>query len=737
MRKGYLVQGRMVAEGLNLWRVMALSGTMRDLSSPDYLRLKEQLSSVRSSNPKCRFLYLMGRGPDGAIFFMADSEPPASKDYSPPGQVYSEASAAHKQAFDTGADSVIGPVSDRWGRWITVLVPLKGPGGAKVAAVLGMDIDASSWRWELLQHILPFWLLLIFSSAIGFMYLLLRRSNASLQFRQSEIQAKEQRFREVLENSLSAAYKRDIQMDVYEYLSPVFSRISGYPHGEMARMSYKDVLELIHEQDRAGVESTIDRAARASAGDEFKVEYRFRHKDGVYRWFLDQFRVLRDGEGRLVARIGSISDITQMKQLSEAVRKERQRLSGIIRGTMVGTWEWNVQTGETLFNDRWAEIIGYSIEEIWPVSIKTWEKFVHPDDFKASWKQLERHFRGETEHYQIEVRMRHKNGGWVWVLDAGAVISWTEDGKPLMMMGTHQDITRQKLAEGVLRASEEKHRHLIEHSHDIIYTLSLDGVFTFVSPAWELLLGHDPAGVVGHHFSEFIHPEDVSGCAAWLEKALTTGERQEGCVYRVRHADGSWRWHTSSSVPLLDAEGRVCGVEGVARDITDHKQAEAALLQSQERLRQLAVTDELTGLYSRRGFFEMASNHFNVAKRYRKQLALLYCDVDGLRNINAELGHAAGDNALKDVARALKRLLRSSDIAARIGGDEFAVLLPEASEETALSTAERIRETVNSSALCSSKAICVNIGVREIDPDTMSNLDVFITQAQSNMRKKP
>ncbi len=146
--------------------------------------------------------------------------------------------------------------------------------------------------------------------------------------------------------------------------------------------------------------------------------------------------------------IGKIlTDQASRDRLLGTLREERERLAGILKGTHVGTWEWNVQTGEILINERWAEIIGHTREELLPVSIETWKAVTHPDDLRASTALLERHFRGEVDYYEIELRMKHKNGKWVWILDRGRVTSWTKDGKPLMMMGTHQDITERKQAE--------------------------------------------------------------------------------------------------------------------------------------------------------------------------------------------------------------------------------------------------------------------------------------------------
>ena len=134
-------------------------------------------------------------------------------------------------------------------------------------------------------------------------------------------------------------------------------------------------------------------------------------------------------------------------KIRQELKTERQRLTSIIEGTNVGTWEWNVQTGETTYNERWAEILGYSLAELQPVSIKTWQAHTHPDDLEESGRRLQQHFNGESPYYELEVRMRHRDGHWVWVLDRGKVASWSENGEPLKMFGTHQEITERKQAE--------------------------------------------------------------------------------------------------------------------------------------------------------------------------------------------------------------------------------------------------------------------------------------------------
>ena len=154
--------------------------------------------------------------------------------------------------------------------------------------------------------------------------------------------------------------------------------------------------------------------------------------------------------------------------------KQNSKLSSIIHNANLGIWEWNIQTGETIFNEKWAEIVGYTIEELSPISIDTWEKLSHPDDLKESNKKLNAHFEGKNSQYQCEARMRHKNGQWIWVLDTGKVTKWTDDGKPMLMSGIHQDITERKQAESQLYQKLEIEKLLSEISSEFIHSKDLD-----------------------------------------------------------------------------------------------------------------------------------------------------------------------------------------------------------------------------------------------------------------------
>jgi len=767
MRAAQREQAETVARSISIAQIKALTGSKQDIDCREYKRITEQLASICSVNSNWRWIYLMGRKSDGSVFFYLDSEPPASKDHSRPGQLYREAPKSFRSLFDGGTTTVEGPYTDRWGTWISALVPITDTQSGAVIAVLGIDIDARAWKWDLASTVaLPIVLVLVLIIVViaavftvrsldsepkpilrrllpplAVILALLIVGSGAILWQQhqkglvgtirSEILAMSSRLnvalgqqaaglatatqpiavnsgvkkalREGHADNLLALWRpvfdamlRDNHVTHFYFMDtnrvcllrvhqperrgdridrftaieaertrrtasgielgllgtftlrvvePVFddTAIVGYVelgkeiedilptlqtvagshlavvirkeflnrkaweegmrmlgrndewnrmphsvvsyasqgrlpeaftswadqadhvHGETDReiefskrvwrvsatplldASGKDVGDLLimlditaskaafarlltlggaactvllvlllsfvyvllrrtdngisvqQEELRRSEESyrsqfagnsakmllidpsdasIIDANAAAvefygyprerllamkitdinnlSAPDVMSVmaslskqlgkQFEFRHRlaDGSLRDVEVSLSQLKFGERIVLHEI--IHDITERKTVEQALIVERRRLAGIIRGTNAGTWEWNIQTGEIIFNERWAGIAGRTLNDMFPVSIDTWRKLTHPDDLKGGDELLERHFRGDLEYYEYESRIKHKDGSWVWVIDRGKVIAWGDDRKPLMMLGTRQDITERKMA---------------------------------------------------------------------------------------------------------------------------------------------------------------------------------------------------------------------------------------------------------------------------------------------------
>ena len=306
------------------------------------------------------------------------------------------------------------------------------------------------------------------------------------------------------------------------------------------------------------------------------------------RHFDNSVYPILDGNGNVKQLALFAKDITERVQAKEALSSEKQRIAYILQGTNVGTWEWNVQTGETTFNERWAEIVGCTLEEISPVSIDTWMKYTHPDDLKMSGELLKEHVNGELDYYECEARMRHKNGDWIWVLTRGKVATWTEDGKPLLMSGTHLDITDLKQAEEALRKSEAHLSALIQMLPDLVWLKDADGVYLSCNHRVECLFGAKEDEIVGKTDYDFVDKELADFLRENDRAALAAGTVSVNEEEIAFADDGHVEILETLKTPMYDSEGNLIGVLGISRDITDHKQTEEVLRKSEERFRTVA-----------------------------------------------------------------------------------------------------------------------------------------------------
>jgi PAS domain S-box-containing protein len=279
------------------------------------------------------------------------------------------------------------------------------------------------------------------------------------------------------------------------------------------------------------------------------------------------------------------------------------KLQSIIDCSRLGTWEWNVQSGETVFNETWAQIIGYSLDELAPISIKSWEALAHPDDMKKSSKLLERHFSGELPYYEIECRMKHKDGHWVWVRDRGKVVSWSADGKPLMMFGTHADITERKQAEQSLKESELKYRSFIEASSDAIFCVDEKGQYQFTNRLFASTFGKSPDYFIGKTFWDIYPKEHADYRFEATKRVFQTGE-SESLEVEVPLPDKTLFFYATAN-PIKDETGKVILALTHAVNITERKHIEDELRESEKKFsaafhhgpQMMAISDIKTGRY--------------------------------------------------------------------------------------------------------------------------------------------
>ncbi|MEO6208985.1 MAG: EAL domain-containing protein [Gemmatimonadaceae bacterium] len=274
------------------------------------------------------------------------------------------------------------------------------------------------------------------------------------------------------------------------------------------------------------------------------------------------------------------------------------------------------------------------------------------------------------------------------------------------------------LSEQSKREGEARFGALVQHSSDVITIVDPDTVIRYVSPTIAQIFGHLPSEIEGKRLAELVHPDDVPRTLSFFMSVLPRGAVTTPAEWRIRHRDGGWRDVEVIGTNLLD-EPTVRGIVLNTRDISERK-ALAAALEHQ------AFHDTLTGLANRALFLDRVTHALALARRHSRTIAVIFLDLDNFKSVNDSLGHAQGDMLLIHTAARMQDAVRTVDTIARFGGDEFAILIEDATDDTAAMTVvERVLDTMRHPFHLEGKEVFVSasIGIVSADPDqTASDL---------------
>ncbi len=352
-----------------------------------------------------------------------------------------------------------------------------------------------------------------------------------------------------------------------------------------------------------------------------------------------------------------------LSKTETSLRHQSQRLGEVIWGANIATWDWEVQTGALVINDRSATIVGYTLEELAPISLDTWDKLMHPDDGKLSGDLLARACSGDLEFYECEVRMRHKDGHWIWVLDRGRVVEWAADDKALRMAGTHLDITERKQSEEKLKLAAS----VFTHAREGIMITDADATIIEVNNTFCLITGYSHEDVLGKNPRILQSGRQSRDFYAAMWESLLEQKHWSGEFWNRRKNGEVFAQLTTISA-ICDANGTIQNYVALFTDITLQKE-------HQQQLEHIAHYDALTGLPNRVLLADRLQQAMSQSKRQKKSLAVAYLDLDGFKAINDSHDHEVGDELLIALSQRMKEALRGSDTLARIGGDEFVAVL--------------------------------------------------------------
>jgi diguanylate cyclase (GGDEF)-like protein/PAS domain S-box-containing protein len=497
------------------------------------------------------------------------------------------------------------------------------------------------------------------------------------------------------------------------YASPAFERVLGYDSKEA--IGTMNVLDYVHPDDLPHVLEETEKALSEGGITTNKAEYRFRHKDGSWRWMESVGTYLLD-DPSVNGIVVTSRDLTERKEAEERYRTLVERIPAITYIQQIG------RNSHTLYvSPQVTDMVGYTPEEC-TTSPDLWIKILHPDDRERVLAE-DRRTNETGDPFVMEYRQLAKDGHLVWIRDEATLVR-DEKGEPLYWLGVQIDITVRKQTEEALRDAEHRYRTLVEQIPAVTYIDPVDDPDTslYTSPHIEQMLGYTPQEWQTEKlWPKRLHPDDRERILAADERFEAGGGEPFSEEYRLLAKDGSVVWVREEAVLVRDEAGEPLYWQGVFYDLTERKALE-------ERLHYQALHDPLTDLPNRRLFMDRLGQALRRTMRQHNQVAVLFMDLDGFKVVNDSLGHDVGDLLLTVVAQRLRRCLRPEDTLARFGGDEFVVLIEALDDPAqAVQVAERITEELRRPFLIEARDLYViaSIGISLGDARTHDTDDLL------------
>ncbi len=543
------------------------------------------------------------------------------------------------------------------------------------------------------------------------------------------------------------------------YLSDNLHDILGRRLSEELRegQAYADI---VHPDDREAVRSSLSSHHQGYL-PMLEISYRLRPSPRGMRWVHQVNKADYSESGELLRIRSYLFDLTRQKQLESSIEATKERLYLALESARIGTWDVNNQTQELIVNARAANMLGYREDEVEHNNLG-WLDMIHPHDRVNTDRALAGYRNPEQDVVALEYRIRHKKGHYVWVQSHGRTVERDDNGRPRRIVGTLIDITDSKRQEslrnrqrqlldllnqaqtsfllnrnvedacealfdpllrisesafgfiGIVQYNDKGQPYLTVptisdldwrhgrrgggqphpgHGHQPHYERRaggmhfhrLDNLFGHVITHNQIVLTNDPAA---HHASQGV-PDGHPALRNFLGMPIRFDNKVLGMIALGNRPDG----FDEQMVQLLEPLVVTLGTLFHARD------QETARVNAEQELLRLATRDALTGLANRRHFFDVAEAGLTQTRRYGTPMTVALLDLDHFKHINDTYGHAAGDAVLKAFSEILRESLRDTDLPARIGGEEFAVLLTNTPLSESLNALERIRHSLDESPI--------------------------------------
>lgn len=421
----------------------------------------------------------------------------------------------------------------------------------------------------------------------------------------------------------------------------------------------------------------------------------------------------------------------RVRERTAELAQSEEQLRAVLDGAELGFWDWNIVTGEVARNERWATMLGYTSREIAHTTLQ-WTDFIYPDDRDFAWQSINDVLEGRSQVHKIEYRMLHKDGSIRWVSDHANVMQRDAGGNPIRMSGIHSDITERKQVDEAISESNQRFRSILDNLFAYVALLDTNGVVQEINKAPLERAGYRREEVVGRYFYDVPWWNYDDQVREQLITAINAAKQGNTSRYDITAKMGNDLVPLDFLItPVQDNSGRIVGLLPTAVDITERKRLE-------EELQRQAHMDYLTGLPNRRSFMDRGEIELARILRYESPLSILMLDIDHFKKINDTYGHQSGDLVLASVASTFQEVLRNVDISGRLGGEEFAVILPETGIEKATEVAERLREIISADKVTLTDGIEINytvsIGVATLIEKT-SNINMLLNEADKALYK--
>lgn len=425
--------------------------------------------------------------------------------------------------------------------------------------------------------------------------------------------------------------------------------------------------------------------------------------------------IINDNE--VVGIVVVIRNTTASHLTEQALRESEERFELAMRGMNDGLWDWNLVTGEIYCSPTWGKMLGYTDEE-YKGEIDDFYPIVHPDDRQTVYNRMNHYVRGTENRLDMEARLRNKDGQYLDVLVRLFGIRDRDTGKMKRVVGINVDISEKKQAERRLQESESRFRNLFDDSPTMFFTLDSEGLITSINQYGAQHLGYHVDSISGSHLLDFVDKSDHIQVRSQIAKCVANEGVINHCEFRVHHKYGNLIWVRAAMRLISWESSREVLVS--CEDIT-----ETRILS--DRLEYQAKHDSLTGLINRAEFERRLRRILNSTSTDQEH-ALCFLDMDQFKVINDTCGHLAGDELLRRISHMLGTVVRKRDSLARVGGDEFAVLLEHCPLEQAKRVASDMLEVVQSLQFTwdgKSFNVGITIGMVQINENSGTLTDVL------------